>query len=156
KVRGVIRGIAVSLEDVLPGRAAIEPGDRPEDVVDTLRYTRPEDIDKAGLSTAALAVSPWSGDYWPLYRGMLGRRYADPEFPDGTDWQRNYAYVTAHPASAITKAGDAEAIDRLSPAEKYDFLVGDEAGTLTAAMWNEGKAYYDRDGKVELWMGICD
>src|SRR5262249_28151314 len=92
----------------------------------------------------------------PLYRGLLGRRYADPAYPDGTDWVENHAYVAAHPAAAITKSGDAAAIDLLSPAEKYEFLVGDREGSLTAAMWNEGRLYQERDGKVERWMGICD
>src|SRR5262249_20398371 len=94
--------------------------------------------------------------YWPLYRGMLGRRYADPSFPDATNWEKNYSYVTGRPAATIVKSGEAEAIDMLSPSEKYDLLVGDDGGSLTAAMWSEGKAYQDTDGKVERWMGICD
>ena len=43
----------------------------------------------------------------------------------------------------------------LSPSEKYDLLVGDKNFTLTKAMWNEGLGYYNRNGSVERWMGIC-
>jgi hypothetical protein len=46
-------------------------------------------------------------------------------------------------------------ISVLSPAEKYDLLVGDENFTLTNNMINEGRYYYENSGKVESWMGIC-
>ena len=43
----------------------------------------------------------------------------------------------------------------LSPAEKYDLLVGDANYGLTKQMWNAGKGYHDRYGSVESWMGYC-
>src|SRR5262249_5201331 len=70
-------------------------------------------------------------------------------------WQVNHEYIRQHPAASIVSEGGA-GIDRLSPSEKYDLLVGDGAGRLTAAMWDEGEQYYHDSGKVETWMGICD
>jgi hypothetical protein len=151
----VIDGVTVSLDEVLPGRAPIEGMDRAENLVDKLQYVKPADMDAARLRKAALAETPWSDDYWPTYLGMLGRRYADPGFPAARDWKRNFDYIQDHPARDIVREGNASAIDRLSPSEKYDLLVGDDRGTLTSGMWSEGKWYHDRHGDVETWMGLC-
>lgn len=151
----IVDGAVVTLDQVLPGRAPFAGNDRAENLVDQLRYTKAADIDAAGLSRAKLAETPWSDDYWPTYLGLLGRRYADPSFPASSDWEQNFNYIQAHPSQGIVSGGDAAAIDRLSPSEKYDLLVGDRRGTLTAAMWDEGKWYHDQQGDVESWMGIC-
>lgn len=152
----VVDGVYISLEDCIPGKAPIEAGDRPENLVDTLKLTDLAAMDMAGLRKAVLAEKsqPWSDDYWAIYLGCLGKRYADPEFPRSEDWQVNRDYIRKHPAAEIVNAGGA-AIDLLSPAEKYDLLVGDSAGQLTAAMWAEGEGYYNASGEVESWMGIC-
>jgi Transglutaminase elicitor len=151
----IVDGAVVSLDQVFSGRAPIAGNDRPENLVDTLRYVKPADMDAAGLSQAELAVTPWSDDYWATYLGILGRRYADPNFPASSDWKENFDYVQAHPYQQIAAGGGAAAIDRLSPSEKYDLLVGDPQGTLTAALWDEGRFYYERNDEVESWMGIC-
>jgi hypothetical protein len=111
-------------------------------------------MDAARLRSAELAVAPWSDDYWPVYLGGLGQRYADPRFPLAADWSRNHAYVKAHPVHAILAAADRRAIDRLSPAEKYDLLVGDRAFNLSGRCWSEGRALHRQTGEVESWMGI--
>jgi hypothetical protein len=148
-------GVLISLDEVRPGRAPIADIDRPENLVDRLQYARPADMDAAGLQRAALDETPWSDDYWPFYLGELGRRYADPNFPTSRDWAQNRRYVQEHPVQEILASGRQQAIDRLSPSEKYDLLVGDPAGALTAAMWEDGRRYYERYGQVETWMGIC-
>lgn len=148
-------GVVVSLEEVRPGRAPIEDIDLPENLVDELAHRRPTEMEEAGLLEAALDEQPWSDDYWATYLGGLGKRYADPAFPHDRDWARNYQYVQQSPASAVVASGNAEAIERLSPSEKYDLLIGDPTGALTAAMWAEGRSYHERFGEVETWMGLC-
>jgi hypothetical protein len=152
----VVDGVYISLEDAIPGKAPIEAGDRPENLVDALKFTDLAAMEQAGLRKAALAEKsqPWSDDYWAIYLGCLGKRYADPKFPGSEDWQANQEYIHQHPAAKIVSEGGA-GIDLLSPAEKYDLLVGDSTGRLTAAMWAEGEEYYRDSGKVETWMGIC-
>ncbi|MFT3773159.1 MAG: hypothetical protein QM820_47875 [Minicystis sp.] len=137
------------------GKAPIQRKDEAKDLVDELRYERPEDVEKAGLTKAALAETPWSDDYWGIYLGLLGRRYADYLYPGSDDWTENQAYVLKNPAAKIVASADQAAIDNLSPSEKYDLLVGDAGFGLTAAMWAEGKKFHDRSGSVETWMGIC-
>lgn len=148
-------GAVVALEEVRSGRAPIANIDRPENLVDKLQHTRLEDMEEAKLREATLAESPWSDDYWALYSGALGKRYADPNFPGSTDWSQNHKYIQDNPAQKVVAAGNQQKIDQLSPAEKYDLLIGDAAGTLTKAMWDEGRHYFERGGEVETWMGLC-
>ncbi|MEZ4384528.1 MAG: hypothetical protein R3A79_24580 [Nannocystaceae bacterium] len=148
-------GVIIRLEDILPGRAPFELSDRAESLVDRLTYTDLATMDEANLRAAELRESPWSDDYWAICRGILGARYADRDFPADGGWQRCRSYVQGRPAAAIVAGGAASELDRLAPAEKYDLLVGDAAGTLTRAMWAQGEAYFARYGKVETWMGIC-
>lgn len=148
-------GNTFTVADLAAGKAPIGSSDRAEDLVDELRYERPEDVDREGLNKADLAETPWSDDYWGIYLGVLGRRYADDDFPASIDWKENHEYVVEKPAAKIVAAGDQAAIDALSPAEKYDLLVGDASFSLTQSCWAEGQGYYDDAGSVETWMGIC-
>lgn len=133
-------------------RAAIKPNDRPETLVDngTSLLNTLEAIETANKKEARLDTSPWSDDYWAIYTGILGKRYADPNFPTSDDWKENNDYVfTSSPAASISD------VNLLSPSEKYDLVMGDSALSMTKAQWLEGKGYYDRTGEVEGWMGIC-
>src|SRR3954451_13614937 len=80
-----------------------------------------------------------------MYTAGMAQRYGDPGFPSSKDWRLNIEYIQRNSTS----------VDRLSPAEKYDLLVGDRNKTLTRFMISEGLPYYQRTGKVETWMGYC-
>jgi hypothetical protein len=151
----VVDGVIVKLSESRLGRAAFEANDRADQLVDTFQYNNLSDMENAGLREAVLDESPWSDDYWALYKGILGCRYADPLFPSSEDWMENFTYVQDNPALGIVAKGKAAEIDLLSPSEKYDLLVGDNNGSLTRKMWEEGEYYYNRSGSVETWMGIC-
>ena len=112
-------------------------------------------MDAQRLTRASVSETPWWDSYWPFYAGGLGRRYADPSWPEQKNWLASFEYVTSRPASAILAYGDPQAIDRLSPAEKYDFVMGDANFTLTQHAWRQGKGYYEKHGAVPTWMGIC-
>jgi hypothetical protein len=148
-------GVLLRLGDILPGRAPCAEADRAELLVDRLEHRTLDAMQAADLTAAKLAESPWSDDYWALYLGVLGKRYADVRFPAGADWHENHDYIQRHPARDIVARENAAAIDLLSPSEKYDILVGDTSMGLTRRMWAEGKYYYDSTGDVESWMGIC-
>ncbi len=140
-------GLATRPGDTLPGA-------RVEDLVDQVEHRSLAAIEDADLRTATLAESPWSDDYWPVYLGGLGQRYADRKFPLSADWHKNHTYIQNHPVRDILASDDPTAIGRLSPAEKYDLLVGDPRMSLTSSMWAEGQRHHDRDREVEVWMGI--
>lgn len=150
-------GARVCLGEVLPGRAVFEDNDLAENLVDNPeKMLRTLDaMEAAHLSSAKLDESPWSSTYWPIYEGRVAARYADPQFPASQNWSTNFDYIQAHGLWAIFKAGDATAIDNLSPAEKYDLLVGDADGALAASNWAVGQDFFNSEGHVESWMGIC-
>lgn len=129
------------------GRAGYLRNDDPQALVGSLRVKTLEQMESAGLKSMQLSHSPWSGDYWAIYAGGVAKRYADEGFPHSRDWQSNATYVQSSEPSDT---------DLLSPAEKYDLLVGDPDKSLTQFALAEGKRFYDaNDGVVEHWMGIC-
>lgn len=149
--------IAQGKENCGAGKAAFEYNDRVESLVGSEDVVRTlEQMEELGLKAASLPDTPWSDDYWALYRGVLGARYVDEEFPSSDDWKVNFEYAReANPVSSLLSR---EQDEFLSPSEKYDLLVGINPatdGSLTADMWNQGYEYYARTGSVERWMGIC-
>lgn len=140
-----------SFRDALRGRVAIKNNDKVEDLLDFPEdmLTSIEDMDTKKLMKGEVKTQPWSDYYWALFNGQLAFRYADTSFPaDSQDWKVKNEYMTGDEAKKVDT-------DRLSPAEKYDLLVGDERRSLTHAALGEGGTYYRQSGKVEAWMGIC-
>lgn len=85
-------------------------------------------------------VQPWSGSYWPATYGGIGWRY-------GASYQ-NYNQPADHNSRYRTSTFSTYIRDNYSPAEKYDFLVGDYSYTLT-------RTVRARRGRAALWEGIC-
>jgi hypothetical protein len=138
------------LDQLAVGRSAILANDRPENLVDRpdQLIRRIDQLDERRLTQGSLEEPPWSSFYWATFLGQIGFRYADPRFPRG-EWEVNQRYIADHPPSAVVDSGDAAQIDLLSPAEKYDLLVGDPDFGLTQASWRTG-----RPG-IAHWEGLC-
>jgi hypothetical protein len=149
------RKLILESEEDAAGRAAWNYNDQAVNLVDTFSHSGLQSMESSNLRNVRLRTTPWSCDYWAICRGILGKRYADPGFPESLDWQECNDYVESRPAASILAGGDASAIDQLSPAEKYDILVGDSKYTLTKKMWAEGAWYQQQYGSVAGWMGIC-
>jgi len=111
-----------------------------------------EFIDKK-LNSAKVDITPWSGDYWPTYRGGVGSRYADQRFPQSIDFAEYYsAYRNFFPIPFHDQAS----LNNLSPAEKYDILVGDDSFSMTKWTFEDANNTYKSNGnKIETWFGIC-
>ncbi len=130
--------------------------DHPQSLIDNEQIvSNIYDIDRRGLSRSILENPPWADSYWPLHKGLIAVRYAENGFPNSKTWLDNYSYFLSHPALPIYNTGSVKLINDLSPAEKYDLLLGDQKLTLTNYSWNAGKKYFDKYGYVEKWMGIC-
>jgi len=134
-----------------------ERPDSPEQLIEpgTVILKNLREINDRGLNQASLPVVPWTDSYWPLVRGNTGYRYSDARFPRSKDWQENFNYIQGNPASLVAASGDQNQIDRLSPSEKYDLVLGDSNFTLTRHAWRTGQIQYERTGSVPNWMGIC-
>ncbi|MCO4792777.1 MAG: hypothetical protein KC493_03635 [Bacteriovoracaceae bacterium] len=137
-------------------KAGIEENERVQDFIPSSNIIKNIfKMDDLQLNQGKVLEGPWSDDYWPIYKGILGSRYADNMFAYKDDWQEARDYVVDLSPGSIYESGDPERIDDLSPSEKYDLLFGDKSFSLTESNWSEGKYYYDRNGDVETWMGIC-
>jgi len=103
---------------------------------------------------AAAHERPFNDSYWPTYRGIVAYRYLDRNVPDSTSWSDHHSYYISHPAESYLTSP--EQTKKLSPAEKYDLLVGNSDWRLTRALWKKGADYLNQTGKnVPTWFGIC-
>lgn len=118
------------------------------------------------LQSSSLSKIPWSDDYWAIDGGILGARYSDHLYWMKMGWINKFKHIAENPLPKMYTSAD---LKMLSPSEKYDLLVGDQEeyeievdggkysvfGSLTYRMWAEGAYYYNQNGEVETWMGIC-
>lgn len=163
------------------GRAPIESNDRPENLIDSPynMISTLDQIQARNLLQATLPETPWSDDYWAIYKGVLGYRYADWEMPSGQDWLEYFtaSFRQGFDLLSIWESKNTEIMNQLSPSEKYDLLIGNLSdlplydeywkqgvrwsrnsfprGYLTPGQWAQGQSYYSLNEKVETWMGIC-
>lgn len=129
--------------------SVIVEGDDPRALIDNgTAVTNIHELNRRGLMRKALSEELWSDTYWPIYKGLLANRYAHGLNPQSKDWNVNYAYYMSVPTFMVST-------DDLSPAEKYDLLVGDSNMSLTNYSWNSARQYVERYGSVPTWMGIC-
>jgi hypothetical protein len=153
----------------LPGRGPILANDLVQNLVDlgVNAKTRISDLD--AIRSAETKSQPWTDTYWPIYQGVTGVRYAVDNFPGDWNEGRKEVFEAKHALDLIGE--NYSSVDQLSPAEKYDLLIGntecstqadrdmmsdnDRCFGFTKRNWRVGKYYYDSSGKVESWMGIC-
>lgn len=127
--------------------------DRAEDLIDepSRMVKSLKTMSEMNLQTGKSAQEPWSDSYWPLSRGGLGQRYSDEKVMS-MDFKEALDYVIAMDPEKMIAEGRWQ---ELSPAEKYDYVMGLKNYPLTDSSWQDGKEYYDQYGSVESWMGLC-
>lgn len=118
--------------------------DNPESFVDNIY-----EIDSKNLAASALPFQPWSGSYWPFYLGSIAYRYGDLN-SHSKDFHYYAKYIREYnTAEMLVSRGET---NNLSPAEKYDLLLGDKKFTLTNSIINNILS----QNSIEKWEGICD
>jgi hypothetical protein len=112
------------------------------------------EIKRLGLDKGMSKIDLWSGSYWPHFQGSLGVRYRDPNFSKLIEQKEQWDKFKelSEKLPLYSYAGKE---NLLSPAEKYDLLVGDTAMTLTKYSWELGEKA-QKLGRVPTWRGICD
>ncbi len=134
-----------------------------EDLMETdgriLRNLR--EIDARGYKSVDLTNEVWSSSIYNEYRGHTAQRYASRSSSKASSWQKAWALVSkpGHSFYDIVTSGDADKIDKLSPAEKYDLLLGSiedkRDGWLTNYEWGSGRSRMEQEGVVPKWHGYC-
>jgi hypothetical protein len=96
---------------------------------------------------------PWTDDYWGTYKGGIANRWqVRPAVPNSSNF-KDYMYkVMTKEEVLASKEGD---LDNLSPAEKYDILMGRYDYPLTTGQWNKTFKARNSSGLVPTWFGIC-
>lgn len=135
------------------GRSQWEVHDRAQDIVDQPEalVINLKQMELQKLNQGQVESLPWSDDYWAIAEGEISKRYLDSEWPSGS-WKDLNDYFKLNPAKNLIKENKLQV---LSPAEKYDLLMGDSRFTYAQSMWVEGARYYKENGEVEGWMGLC-
>lgn len=132
--------------------AGIDRNNSPLTLLENSRYVNVYQLD---VREGRTAVQPWSDYYWATYRAGVAYRYADSQFPafagaDGWPQVREFFNVNLN-----TPINSSSELNRLSPAEKYDLLVGDINKGLTRSQINNAENTYNSFGRIETWFGIC-
>jgi hypothetical protein len=120
-------------------------------------------MDQMNLTRGQILGKPWSDDYWPISKGITSYRYGDDSFLNNGSWREFYNFFRSYPTSLYLQN---QTTSRLSPAEKYDLLIGQNyTGPLSANVpqnmpltffnWRQGQNFADASGNVASWMGIC-
>lgn len=112
------------------------------------------EMEKLGLNQGATKLDLWSGSYWPHYQGALGVRYRDPSVITLINKKEQFDKFKELNEKTPTYTYSGRE-NLLSPAEKYDLLVGDSLMSLTKYSWELGEKA-QKLGKVPTWRGICD
>ncbi len=87
---------------------------------------------------------PWSDTYWPTYMGGISWRWASKE--KDVKNQAKYPLLSKDQLKSFD-------ISTLSPAEKYDLLMGDESWTLTNM--ERKRTGIMTEKKIPAWFGLC-
>jgi hypothetical protein len=90
-----------------------------------------------------IKINPWSGDYWPTYKGGISYRWADNSVREDSE---RYFYD-------LEDISVYESTVKLSPAEKWDLYKGDSNWTLTKAERKRTKIFEEED--IAKWQGLC-
>lgn len=112
------------------------------------------EMHKRGLARGKTKVQPWSSSYWPLNQGMVANRYREITWNPlllhrRFSWSPNHRRLTKNRAKLMQNWHKLESdeLEKISPAEKYDLLMGDTTFGLTGRIldymekWGTKKEY---------------
>jgi hypothetical protein len=103
----------------------------------------------------ALSTRPWSGDYWPTYKGGITNRWHSESYWETANY--DYDIISTEEIKNLTET------EYLSPAEKYDLFIGrydfpltnHERSRTNIMRTVEGSDQYDPDFEIPTWEGLC-
>lgn len=126
----------------------IQEGNQPEIFEDSYKMTL-DSLPKSGQTK----IIPWSDTYWPTFKGGISYRWNEADCGNITETERRAYTIGKLP----------QKLSCLSPAEKFDLLMGDKKWTLTNYERRRtqimktipGSKEYDAQFKIPQWEGIC-
>lgn len=118
--------------------------------------TNLREMDAQALRRSNLDVKPWSDTFWPDLLGSVAHAYNERGAPGYIlGWLTGLRYLSGRGSVHENWKNFTQAtIDNLSPAEKYDLLIGDTDFTFTKAVMEMVFAR-KRKGIAGTYAGIC-
>lgn len=115
----------------------------------------------AEVKSAKASAQMWSDLSWDHTRGLLGERYTDKRFVRLRTWSEKKEYNSRYGAEGALALPKGDPVQRtwlsaLSPAEKYDVLMGTIRGGLYDRMAAKLDSEMDPAGNFPGWWGICE
>ena len=96
---------------------------------------------------AQLSQKPWSGSYWPTYKGGISYRWAHPSMSD-----QSRVFYKIKKADQLSS----QEIRYLSPSEKIDLYLGDSSYSVTQHERKRTNVMSQLQGhKIPKWFGLC-
>lgn len=153
-----MKSLLLSIALISSGVLANSPVPKNEDITPLLEghkeVTSLTEMAKLNLNSGKTKIDLWSGSYWPHYQGSLGVRYRDPNFIELMKKLEQFEKFNELRVKLPLYSYSGKE-NLLSPAEKYDLLVGDTEMSLTKYSWELGEKNAI-NGKVKTWRGLCD
>lgn len=121
------------------------------------------ELNKYNIRSVTLPAdkAPWSGSFWPDRAGSIAVSYTDSKFIE----QMKIIFGSRLAESSFnSQQEDIEKelfmmsekdLNKLSPAEKYDLLMGDTTFSLSKQIWKRINKVNDYADGLAFWSGIC-
>ncbi len=109
-------------------------------------------IDELKLRSGKVKYTPWTGYYWSTQNGLIANRYNDSWFKGKWTFKGKLKYTKTRPPAYYIKK---RKIEQLSPAEKYELLIGDTNQDFSKSIWQQGLDEIEKYGNVRDWAGLC-
>lgn len=108
-------------------------------------------------TSGSLDKKPWSGDYWPTYKGGITYRWNASGFDD----EKRFSYELLK--KNRIKNSSQKMLKSLSPAEKYDLFLGNynyplvkhERERTQVLRTDPEHPSFDFDYDIPTWEGLC-
>ncbi|RZA04353.1 MAG: hypothetical protein EOP11_15305 [Proteobacteria bacterium] len=115
----------------------------------------------AEVKSARASARMWSDRTWDHTRALLGERYTDDRFVGLRTWTEKKEYNAHYSAEGALSLPRGDEVQRtwiaaLSPAEKYDVVMGTIRGGLYDRMADKLDSEMDSAGRFPGWWGICE
>ena len=116
-------------------------------------------LDARSRRSVPQKLIPWSDVGWKANKGLVSERYNDANFEKLEGWGAKHDYLNQHSAASVLNMDSwnrDRGIAALSPAEKYDLLVGTVENGLAQNIGDFLDKSIGHDSAFPSWWGLCE
>jgi hypothetical protein len=116
-------------------------------------------LDARSKRSVPQKAAPWSDVTWKANKGLVGERYNDGNYEASEGWGAKHQYLNEYSAAWVLNMDPwnrAKWIESLSPAEKYDLLLGIADDGLAVNIGSFLDQTIGTNGQFPSWWGLCE